>query len=172
MISYIVEPKSRSDLRQIGNILRHHLGLDNECRIPIVELLDVLSEALDNFSYEIVKDEDLPPSVHADTDVLTGHIRIKESVYERACEGEGRDRMTIAHEIGHFFTICFCGFKLQRNFDGKKIRPYEDPEWHAKCFAGEFMVPYHVTQGMTPSEIVEACGVSYQAAKYQYDHRD
>lgn len=172
MVSYMVEPKSRADLRHLGNILRHHLGLDNERWIPIVELLDVLSEALESFNYEIVEEDELPPNIHADTDIRTGHIRIKQSVYDSACDGEGRDRMTIAHEIAHFFTLCFCGFKLQRNFDGKKIPPYEDPEWHAKCFAGEFMVPYHLTQGMTPSEIAETCGVSYQAAKYQYDHRD
>ncbi len=76
--------------------------------MPIVELLDILTEIFKDFSYEIVDDTELPLIMHADTDVRTGHIRIKESVYERACNGEGRDRMTIAHEIGHYFTLCFC----------------------------------------------------------------
>ena len=78
--------------------------------------------------------------------------------------------MTIAHEIGHFVTLCFCGFKLQRSF-GNKADIYQDPEWQAKCFAGELMVPHHLTLNMSPKEISEKCGVSLYAAKYQYSHR-
>ena len=168
MTEYIVEPKSRKDLRDLANILRNHLGLQNELWIPIVELLDVLPELFDDFSYEIVSDDELPANTHADTDIRTGHIRIKESVYERACDGEGRDRITIAHEIGHYFTLCFCGFKLQRNFSKSDVPRYQNPEWQAKCFAGEFMVGKHLTQGMSRSEIVAACGVSPDAADVQF----
>ena len=171
MSDYIVEGKSRKDLRNIANILRSHLGLKDTLWMPIVELLDIFSELFDDFSYEIVSDNELPANTHADTDIRTGHIRIKESVYERACNGEGRDRMTIAHEIGHYFTLCFCGFKLQRNFDMATVKPFNDPEWQAKCFAGEFMISNRLTQNMKPKEIVEACGVSFDAADYQFKHR-
>ena len=172
MSEYIVEAKSRKDLRHLANILRKNLGLENELWVPIVEILDVLVEVLDGFSYEIVPDNELPPGTHAETDIRPGHITIKESVYERACNGEGRDRMTIAHEIGHFFTLCFCGFKLQRNFSKRKVKHFNDPEWQAKCFAGEFLVPYHLTKNMDTMEIVEACGVSFDAADYQLNHRN
>ena len=172
MGEYIVEGKSRKDLRYLAMILRKHLGLENRLWVPIVELLDVLAEILDGFSYEIVPDSALPPGTHAETDIRTGHITIKESVYERACNGEGRDRMTIAHEIGHFFTLCFCGFKLQRNFAKQEVKHFNDPEWQAKCFAGEFLVPYHLTGNMTAAEIASACGVSYDAADYQLNHRN
>ena len=102
MTEYIVEPKSRQDLRNLTVILRKFLKLENEKYFPITELLDVLSEIFDNFSYEIVEDNELPFGTHADTNTLTGHIRIRESVYEGACNGNGRDRMTIAHELGHY----------------------------------------------------------------------
>ena len=107
MNNYMVEAKSRFDLRQLARLLREHLHLDEVLYFPIVELLDVLTELFDDFSYEIVEDSALPKKVHADTDIRTGHIRIKESVYEGACNGEGRDRMTIAHEIGHYFKSTF-----------------------------------------------------------------
>ena len=171
MSEYIVEAKSRKDLRNLAMILRKHLGLENQLWIPVVELLDILVEILDGFSYEIVPDHSLPPGTHAETDIRTGHITIKESIYERACDGEGRDRMTIAHEIGHYFTLCFCGFSLQRNFKRQEVKPFNDPEWQAKCFAGEFMVAHHLTGDMSVSEIVEACGVSIDAADYQHNHR-
>ena len=87
MPEYIVEPKSRKALRQLADMLRNKLGLSGELWIPIVELLDVLAEVFEDFSYEIVPDSDLSPGIHAETDVHTGHITIKESVYERACDG-------------------------------------------------------------------------------------
>ena len=107
MSNYMVEAKSRANLRSLARILREHLHLDDVLYFPIVELLDVMTELFDDFNYEVVEDKVLSKKVHADTDIRTGHIRIKESVYEGACNGEGRDRMTIAHEIGHFLLCAF-----------------------------------------------------------------
>jgi len=80
----MVEAKSRADLRRLARILREHLQLDNVLYFPIVELLDVMTELLDDFNYEVVEDSVLSRKIHADTDIRTGHIRIKESVYEGA----------------------------------------------------------------------------------------
>lgn len=166
----MVEAKSRDDLRSLARQFRKLLQLDNELYFPIVELLDIMSEIFDDFSYEIIEDNAFTENIHADTDIKTGHIRIKESVYIGACKGEGRDRMTIAHEIGHYFTICVCGFKLTRNFNNAEIITFRDPEWQAKCFAGELMVAAHLVKGMNEYEIAERCGVSYDAACVQYKH--
>lgn len=81
MSNYMVEAKSRIDLRKLARILRKHLNLDDELYFPIVELLDVFTEIFDDFNYEVVEDTVLSKKVHADTDIRTGHIRIKESVY-------------------------------------------------------------------------------------------
>lgn len=170
MSNYMVEPKSRDDLRNLALQFRKLLHLEDELYFPIVELLDVMTEIFDNFNYEIVEDNVFSENVHADTDIKTGLIRIKESVYEGAYKGEGRDRMTIAHEIGHYFTICVCGFKLSRNFSGKRITAFRDPEWQAKCFAGELMVAAHLVKGMSEYEIAKRCGVSCDAAHVQYKH--
>ena len=166
----MVEAKSRADLRRLARMLRERLHLDDVLYFTIVELLDVMTELFDDFNYEVVEDKVLSKNVHADTDIRTGHIRIKESVYEGASNGEGRDRMTIAHEIGHYFTLCFCGFNLERNFGEGKIPAFRDPEWQAKCFAGELMVPAHRAKGMNEYEIADQCGVSYDAACVQYKH--
>lgn len=166
MAHYTVEPKSRKHLREFAKLFRHHFGLDNAIRIPIVHLLDILSEKFESFNYEVVDDSELPKAIHAETNIITGVIRIKESVYNRACDGEGRDRMTIAHEIGHWFTLCYCGFTLQRSFD-KNIPSYMDPEWQAKCFGGEFMISFDLTESMTAEEIAHKCGVSEDAARIQ-----
>ncbi len=163
---YAVEGKTRTELRKLANNFRKLLKLDCELYFPIVQLLEIMPECFPNFSYEIVMDDELPKDKHAETDIVTGHIRIKETVYVRACNGEGRDRMTIAHEIAHFITLCVCGFKLARCFS--RPESFEDPEWQAKCFAGELMISKYLVGDMLPHQIVTSCGVSYDAAKYQY----
>ena len=60
MTEYIIEPKSRQNLRELALILREFLNLENEKYFPVTELLDVLAEIFDNFSYEIVEDNELP----------------------------------------------------------------------------------------------------------------
>ncbi len=169
MVEYVVEAKSRRQLRSLASILRTYLELENEMYFPIVELLDVMYEIFPQFSCEIVPDSTFPSNVHADTDVINHHIRIKESVYDGAAEGNGRDRMTIAHEIGHYFTLCFCGFKFQRNFKEEMVPAYKSPEWQAKCFAGELLIDRDLVYNLQPYEIAEKCGVSLDAAFYQFN---
>lgn len=166
-LDYSVEPKSRSDLRRLAFQIREVLELNNNLYFPIVESLDVLEETLSGFSYSIVPDNALPPNKHATIDIYTGEICIKESVYEGARHGCGRDRMTIAHEVAHFMTLCFLGFRLYRTVGDKKVKTYEDPEWQAKCLAGELLIPYELTIGMSVDEIIRKCGVSRLAAKYR-----
>ena len=128
-------------LRILANTFRFILKLDKTLYFPIVELLDPMCELLPDFTYEVVTNDTFVHGIHADTNIKTGHIRIKESVYDGACNGNGRDRMTIAHELGHYFTLYLCEFKVQRNFAKKEIPAFADPEWQAKCFAGELMIP-------------------------------
>lgn len=170
MFEYMVEGKSRKELREVAYSFRALFGLQDFLYFPVVEILDVLCEVFSGFTYEIVEDNIFPSNIHADTDIQTGTVRIKQSVYDGACSGEGRDRMTIAHEIGHYFMLCKCGFRLERNFTKKKIPSFCDPEWQAKCFAGELLVPAHLAWDMSVEEIVIKCGVSKDAALLQYDH--
>lgn len=111
----VADPLSRKEIRAFAKQLRKMLGLEGTLWIPVVELLDILADKLPGFNYEIVPDNELPDDTHACTDTSNGLIRIKESVYEGACDGKGRDRMTIAHEIAHFFLIRFCLRKQEWN---------------------------------------------------------
>ncbi len=167
MSRFKVEPKSRLDFRRMALQVRTLLGLKDVLYFPVVKVLESLSMMFPTFIYHIVEDDELPDGDHADMDIVNQVMRIKRTVYERACDGKGRDRLTIAHELGHFFTLCIAGFKLQRNFSGQEPKPYEDPEWQANCFAGELLMAAHLIKGMGASEVEQKCGVSYQAAMTQ-----
>ena len=169
MTEYIAPPRSRANLREIARQFRSFLHLENELYFPIVQVLDVMAMLFHDFSYEIIADTEWVGTSHACTDMRTGCIRIRESVYNSACEGGGRDRMMIAHEIAHWLLHYSHGFTLQRNFELLPVKSYMDPEWQAKCLAGELMVDAVLLAGKQPHEIARLCGVSYAAAQCQFD---
>lgn len=171
MEKYCIEPKSRKDLRVIAFKIRQAFGLEDCLHFPIVEFMEhMMPKKFDNFEWEIVEDDELPPNQDAVTVIKNGFgvVKIKQSVYDGACEGNGQHRMTIAHEIvGHFIPICILGFKLYVSNSDGKIVTFCNPEWQAKCLAGEFMMPYHLVKDYNSKQLERLCGVSKTAAKYQ-----
>lgn len=163
-----VQAMSRKDIRGIAHRFREGLGLQDVVYFPVTEVFEVLPLLYDGLVTDIVEDHELR-NRYAETDIENKIIRVRRSIYDKACEGEGFSRMTIMHEIGHYECLVNQPIKFSRAPDDAIIKPYEDPEWQAKCFAGEVMVPVHKTQEMTPKEIQMKCGVSEKAAKYQYN---
>ena len=143
------------------------MNLTNELYFPIVEVLEMLHKFDEDAHFEVVEADELEENEHAVTDIITKTIKIRSDVYEGACNGVGRDRMTIAHEFAHFITLCVCGFRLARSFGDVDIPPYRDPEWQAKCLAGELMIDSDLVKGMSSFEVSEKCGVSFDAADFQ-----
>lgn len=168
---YSIEPKSRKYLRGLALGIRKAVGLENCIYFPIVEFMEhMMPRMFNNFNYEIIEDDKLPRNKHAVTEIAEnyGTVKIKQSVYEGACDGNGQHRMTIAHEIvGHFIPICVLGFKLYRSFEINLLPAYRDPEWQAKCLAGELMMAEHLVRDFKPTQLEIECGVSKDAAKYQ-----
>ncbi len=164
---YSITPRSRIKIRALAKAFRQEFGIDNVLYVPIVELLDKCSLRYQGFNYEILPDSSFENNVHASINNDTGHISIRESVFERASEGAGRDRMTIAHEIGHY-VIHFVE-KTELTITHVKPKTYRDPEWQAKCFAGELMVNYDLTKAMGVEEIEKKCGVTNDAALVQFN---
>ncbi|MCQ2381321.1 MAG: ImmA/IrrE family metallo-endopeptidase [Acidaminococcaceae bacterium] len=168
---YCADGMSRKKLRECAKSIRKFLGLEKQIYFPVVELLDILAVKLGNeFKYEIIEDDELPPEQHACTDVINGIVKIKESVYLGANNGNGRDRMTITHELAHFFLIAGFGVNLYQIMGNRQIPPYKSPEWQAKCLAAELMISKDLVGDLSVFDIEIQCGVSHQAAEIQYDH--
>jgi hypothetical protein len=167
MISFVSNPLSRQRIREYAFKVRKFFGVENKSYFPVTEIFEILPMAFEGLTCDIVEDTEFQAGIHAETDIQNHCIRIRQSVYDGACAGNGRDRMTIIHEIAHYLLLCVNGLKLQRNFSNNAVKAYCDPEWQAKCLAAEIMIPANIVKNMTVDEVVKNCGVLFEAASYQ-----
>lgn len=134
---FVVKPRSRDDIKNLTKALRiaSPEAIQSTGAIDVIYLLERLNEGI---GFEILNDSDLPEQTYAFTD-NNGCIRIKQSVYELAVEGDPRHRFTIAHEIGHkLMHVSEIGFT--RSSDAS-TKIYCDSEWQANEFAGQLLLP-------------------------------
>lgn len=166
-MAFKVKPCSRADIRRFTQKVRHFLGV-SALNFPITKILDLLTRGDEKFNYNIVPDDELPMNVHACWDPSEYVMYIKESVYDGACEGKGRDRMTLAHELGHYLLHTDQYPKMCRAFSRHEIRAFESSEWQAKAFAAELLLPADkIVTTMSPEDLAEIYGVSVEAATMQ-----
>lgn len=168
----ITHPTSRLFLRDVANKFRETF-FQNGLYVNVLSLIEVFPVYFPKCVIVVVPDEEMeegtPTTIEENLLDETGKytIRIKESVYERACNGSGGDRMHIIHEMSHYILIEEYGFKpLTARSYGNIVVRYKpcSMEWQAKALAGEIMMPYEMTNGMAVYEISKKCGVSNEAA--------
>ncbi len=169
-MDYETKPTNRHELRLYAKLFRSICGLTQDESIDPVKLLDRLPdfEGFEDVRYTIVYNDELPGNVPAQcVKTEDGYlIQIKDSVYKGAYEKKiGGHRMHIIHEIMHPFADKL-GFKpiFSRQLT-KETPAYKRLEWIVMALAGEVMMPYESTKGMTKEEIMQVYGVSESAAK-------
>lgn len=160
-------PTSRNALRRLAYRVRRVFTEDDAHPFPIVPTLELALPMLDeDFIFEVVDLKEMGEA-HGETLPEVPAIRIRLDVYQGAVEGRGRDRMTLAHELGHL--LLHRGQPLQRVLPGQKLKPYRDPEWQADVFAAELLMPYTLASLVTEaSELQGLCDVSARAAEVQF----
>jgi len=172
MSTLIVEavPRSRTEIRRAAELMRRlaedRLGVAGP-PFPVIDVLERLIPLFDpEYSFEVEEEEDMGP--HHGLAIPSQHvIKLRRDVYEGACEGRGRDRSTAAHELGHY--VLHDDIQFPRYLPQKSLPAYRDAEWQAKAFAGEFLIAPEYARGCADStELIEKCGVSAEAARYQW----
>lgn len=167
MNSYKAQGISRNDIRHIVREIRRGTNLEYTMYFPVVRFLEnILPILIPDFQLEIVPREEMG-NKHGETYPSKNLIRIREDVYMNAVEGNGRDRLTIAHEIGHLLLHDDDSIALCRLEPNEKLKPYEDPEWQADAFGGELLASSYLIRGLTSAEVQVKCGVSEAAANVQ-----
>lgn len=167
MSSYKACAISRNEICECVYSLKRLVGLEKSLYFPVVQFLEnILPILIPNFQVEYPTAFEMG-DLHGETIPSKNLIRIREDVYLRAVAGKGRDRLTIAHEIGHLFLHANNSISLCRLEPGQRLKPYEDPEWQADAFGGELLAPSYLIRGMSETDIQVKCGVSAAAARCQ-----
>ena len=167
MNCYKADPVSRENIRRFIRGLKRKVGLEYELYFPILPFVEnVLPLLIPDFQFEVVPENEMGGK-HGETYPSKNIMRIREDVYLRAAAGEGRDRLTIAHEVGHLFMHEDDSIALCRLAPYEQLKPFEDPEWQADCFGGELLMYHPLIKCLTPAEIAEKCGVTPRAARVQ-----
>ena len=163
---YKMPPMSRVQVRQLAQQV-HKLVKFTKPAFPIVEFVEcVLPRALEGFYFGVLPLSEMGVDEHGRTYPSNNAIYLREDIYIRAAEGHGRDRFTLAHELGH---LLLHNTGMRREMPKGSIRPFEDSEWQANCFGGELLMPdWYVRQAKSPQQIADACAVSFDAASYAW----
>ena len=167
MTGYRVNAQSIKTIRANSDIVRriHNKFVDDGTYFNIVEFIELILPIIDDdFVLEISTKEELKNN-HGEAYPDDHLIKIREDVYFRAIEGSGRDRFTMAHELGHYLMHSKNQIKLARN-GSDTIQYYEDSEWQANTFAAELLMPINkISPADSIKDISERFGVTYKAAE-------
>lgn len=158
-----VSPRSSAEIAKAAAGVRSLFGLTG----PTFNAEAVL-ESLSNYgvTLDVVDDDDpdLPRGVEACWLPDTVTLVLRQSVYDGACSREPRALFTVAHELGHLAL----GHRRAFNRGTGQCRVFEDSEWQANTFAGEFLMPLALIKkygAYDTAKLASIFGVSTQAAE-------
>ena len=163
----IAPSRNRNQIRKDTYQLRKMLNLDQTEFFPIMHVLEnILPLIYPDFHIEAVEDNELPGRM-AETTPEQWVIRVKQSVYTAACNGDAWARMIMAHELGHFILHSSQNTAFAYVEKGSRLPPDVDPERQTDIFAAELLIPYHLIKGKNVYQIKKHFGVSQSAAEAQ-----
>ena len=161
------KPISRNDIRTYVYRLKKMIGWEQQLYFPILYFTEnVLPVLVPDFTFEIAPVIEMA-NKHGETIPSCRIIRIREDVYERAANGAGRDRLTVAHEVGHLLLHGNNDIALCRLDPSVRLKAYEDPEWQASALGGELLASSWLIKGMSIADVSRACVVTRSAARIQ-----
>lgn len=163
-----VPPLSIDKITATADLFRRSLGI-TEDRFPLVEVVEHGIPTLwEDFTLHVREASEMG-SAHGLTFPEKAEIWLRDDVYQGVLEHQGRDRFTLAHELGHL--LLHNGISMARSMKKpSELKPYENSEWQANTFAGALLIPVSTAQRLKSEwEISEACGVSFDAARVRLD---
>lgn len=137
----------------------------------VFRFLDVvLPRHWEEFTVEVIEPSVMSArygTAHAITIPADQTILVHEDIWSRAEAGEGRDRMTLAHELGHLVLHARASFA--RKVESRPVATYRQSEWQADAFAGELLMAAHHLGGCRgPEDLMVCFGVTFSAAQTQW----
>ena len=169
----------RIQIREIARFTRKLLKI-RTVKFPVLKCLEKLIDKFpNNLYYSILSDDEFEKNVMA---ALVKEenmycIRIRETVYEKAVNGDRACIGFICHEICHFILIHIfkagpveyindSGLFYTSSFEDESLPRYKSMEWQAMALCGELMIPYDKCKNYSFKEIVRRTNSSDKQTKY------
>lgn len=161
----VPKTKVKENIRKFVYQIRKKASLDKQLYFPIVEYMENALGTIDNdFTLDVCPDNELP-GILAEACPELHTIKVRQTVYDGACLGHYWHRMTLAHELGHYFYHSSSNVYFAKVAPGERIPISRDPETQADIFAAELLMPLQLIRNMNYRDIAMKCGVSYRSAK-------
>lgn len=173
-------PLSRVQIREIANFTRKILKIET-IKFPVLKTLEKLIDRFpNNLYYSVLLDDEFETNVMAEL-VQEGNdvycIKIRETVFEKALNGDRASLGFICHEMCHFILIhifdagpemCVnnSGLIYARSFRDRELPRYKSMEWQAMALCGEIMIPYEKCKEYSFKQIVSRTESSDEQTKY------
>jgi hypothetical protein len=160
----VVPARSKVNIADNAALLRKSYGLNGRPYFPVVEVYEALDLYYADARFEVLEMHEMG-SDHGRTYPDRNLIFIREDVYKRACAGEGRDRFTMCHELGHL--MMHRGVALSRIDPASPPAIFRNSEWQADTFASYLMMPTDLVAGYSARAlhaVAAEFGVSQEAA--------
>lgn len=164
-----VPARSWANVRAETEKLRAAFGLEDTPSICVMTLLEqVMFNQFDMVRLEIWDRADMNGN-EGETCPKGEFIRLAEDVYEKAYQGDGCARFTVAHEVGHWHM--HTNVPLGRVRPGERIPGYLASEAQANQYAAELLMPpKFFTPNDSVMDVMMRHGVSGQAASYRLEY--
>ncbi len=170
---------SRIQIRKISEFARRLLKIET-VKFPVLKALENLIDKFsNNLYYLILPDDEFEKNVMAELvpeDNNVYCIKIRETVYDKAVNGDRASLGFICHEMCHFILIHIfdagpvyrneSGLVYARSFKDRELPRYKSMEWQAMALCGEIMIPYEKCKDYSFEQIVSRTGSSDEQTKY------
>lgn len=162
MVRFEAPPQSQEDIEKTTWAVRQLLGLTAPF-LPVIDVIEFgLGSLAPGFHYDIATLQEMGAR-HGAVDCEKRILYLRDDVYEGILAGEGRDRFTGCHELGH---VLLHGGTLNRVMHDHRTARYRDPEWQANAFAGALLMPKRYVVGLrSVRDVCQIFGVTRPAAE-------
>ena len=148
-------------------MLRMRFGLDKVKKFPVMEFLELVMPQIDEeFILLPVVDDELKGRA-AETIPAEHMIRVKQSVYDAACQGSYWARTVMAHELGHYMLHGEETVAYAHAAPGERIPDEINAERQADIFAAELLAPVHLVDETSDYLISKHFGITLGMARSQ-----
>jgi transcriptional regulator with XRE-family HTH domain len=164
----VVPPMSTNALRNFAEKVRNAFVEEDQIEFPIMNVIEFkLAMILDGFYLDVRDAESMGDDEGRLIVSSKGFaLALREDVYLGAWEGNGRDRFTACHELGHLL--------MHRTVTMPRTREDTDPifvdaEWQADTFSGTLLMsPRHLGRFLDSDDAARLCVMTGGAAKVMW----